>query len=157
MQKLLQQILKFGVVGVVCFAIDYLITLVIAAVLRSGGMATGRAALIGAFFGFTISVIINYILSMKYVFVRREDMNRRREFVIFVILSLIGLVLNEVIIKLSIDVLYEKSEMLKRLMGPGLVTAGAKIVATGIVMVYNFITRKIFLEQKNEQAEGAHE
>ena len=152
MQKLIQQILKFGVVGVVCFCIDYLITLVIAAVLRTGGMATGRAALIGAFFGFTISVIINYILSMKFVFVRRREMDRKREFVIFVILSLIGLVLNELIIKVSIDVIYEGSAFLKGLMGPGLVTAGAKIVATGIVMVYNFITRKIFLEQKEDNA-----
>lgn len=152
MQKLIQQILKFGVVGVVCFCIDYLITLVIAAVLRTGGMATGRAALIGAFFGFTISVIINYILSMKFVFVRRREMDRKREFVIFVILSLIGLVLNELIIKVSIDVIYEGSTFLKGLMGPGLVTAGAKIVATGIVMVYNFITRKIFLEQKEDNA-----
>ncbi len=152
MKKLMQQILKFGVVGVVCFAIDYLITLVIAALLRGGGMSTGRAALIGAFFGFTISVIINYFLSMKYVFVRREDMDRKREFMVFVILSLIGLVLNELIIKVSIDVIYEGSDLLKGMMGPGLVTAGAKIVATGIVMVYNFITRKIFLEQKQENA-----
>ena len=111
-----------------------------------------QASLSGAFLYFTISVIINYILSMKFVFVRRREMDRKREFVIFVILSLIGLVLNELIIKVSIDVIYEGSAFLKGLMGPGLVTAGAKIVATGIVMVYNFITRKIFLEQKEDNA-----
>ena len=151
MKKLIEQILKFGVVGVVCFLIDFAITNVVAAVLRKQmQMATGTAALIGAFWGFVISVIVNYLLSMKYVFVRKEDMDRKKEFVIFTILSLIGLLINEAIIKLSIDVLYENWLWLKSLLSPALVTAGAKIVATGIVMVYNFITRKIFLEQKEE-------
>ena len=149
MKKLIEQILKFGVVGVVCFLIDFAITNVIAALLRSQmHMATGTAALIGAFWGFVISVIINYLLSMRFVFVRREEMSRRKEFIIFTILSLIGLVINEMIIKVSIDVMYENWLWLKNLLSPALVTAGAKIVATGIVMVYNFITRKIFLEQK---------
>ena len=84
----------------------------------------------------------------KYVFVRKEDMDRKKEFIIFTILSLIGLVINELIIKVSIDVLYENWTWLKNLIGPTTVTAAAKIVATAIVMVYNFITRKIFLEQK---------
>ncbi len=149
MKKLLEQILKFGVVGVVCFCIDFLITLVVAAILRKVGMSTTTAALIGAFWGFTISVIINYILSMKFVFQRRDDMDKRREFIIFVILSLIGLALNELIIKVSIDVIYEGWAWMKEHLSAGLVTAGAKMVATGIVMVYNFITRKIFLEKKD--------
>ena len=134
MKKLIEQILKFGVVGVVCFLIDFLITMGLSTLLRSvAGMPTGSAALVGAFFGFTISVIVNYLLSMKYVFVRKEDMDRKKEFIIFTI---------------SIDVLYENWTWLKNLIGPTTVTAAAKIVATAIVMVYNFITRKIFLEQK---------
>ena len=121
MKKLIEQILKFGVVGVVCFLIDFLITMGLSTLLRSvAGMPTGSAALVGAFF----------------------------EFIIFTILSLIGLVINELIIKVSIDVLYENWTWLKNLIGPTTVTAAAKIVATAIVMVYNFITRKIFLEQK---------
>lgn len=49
MKKLMEQILKFGVVGVICFGIDFVITLGISAVLRNIGMATATAALIGAF------------------------------------------------------------------------------------------------------------
>ncbi len=154
MKKLIEQILKFGVVGVVCFFIDFVITLVLSAICRSAGMDTTPAALVGAFWGFTISVIINYLLSMKFVFNRREDMDRKKEFVIFVVLSLIGLALNELIIKFSIDVVYENSAFLQKYLTAGLVTAGAKIVATGIVMVYNFITRKIFLEQKTTNQSG---
>ena len=152
MKKLIEQILKFGVVGVVCFGIDFVITLVVAAICRNFGMATSPAALFGAFWGFTISVIINYILSMKFVFVRKENMDRRKEFVIFVILSLFGLLLNELIIWFCVDVVYEAIADMFAWLTAGLVTAGAKIIATGIVMVYNFITRKIFLEQKEEKA-----
>lgn len=148
MKKLIEQILKFGVVGVICFGIDFVITLGVAAVCRQLGMATSPAALFGAFWGFTISVIVNYILSMKFVFVRKEDMDRKKEFVIFVILSLIGLGLNELIIWFCVDVIYNAITAVFAWLTPGLVTAGAKIIATGIVMVYNFITRKIFLEQK---------
>ncbi len=149
MNKLMEQILKFGVVGVVCFLIDFVITMVVSSLLRSmAGMETAAAALIGAFFGFTISVIINYLLSMKYVFSRKEGMDRRKEFIIFTILSLIGLGIHEVIIMISIDVIYENWLWLNQLLSPTLATAGGKIFATGIVMVYNFITRKIFLEQK---------
>lgn len=151
MKKLMEQILKFGVVGVVCFLIDFLITIAISGLLRNmADMATDTAALVGAFWGFTISVIINYLLSMKYVFTRKEGISRRREFVIFTILSLVGLGINEMIILVSIDVIYVNWLWLKQHLSPGLITAGAKIVATGIVMVYNFITRKIFLEQKEE-------
>jgi len=143
--------MKFGVVGVVCFLIDFAITMVVSTLLRNyAGMETGMAALIAAFFGFTISVIINYILSMKFVFVRKEDMDRRKEFVIFTILSLIGLGIHEVIILVCIDVIYANWAWLNQLLSPTLATAGGKIFATGVVMVYNFITRKIFLEKKED-------
>jgi len=89
---------------------------------------------------------------MKFVFVRREDMDRRKEFVIFVVLSLFGLALNELIIWVCVDVLYPMVASAFAWLTAGLVTAAAKIVATAIVMVYNFITRKIFLEQKGEKA-----
>ena len=151
MKKLMEQIMKFGVVGVVCFLIDFAITMVVSTLLRNyAGMETGMAALIAAFFGFTISVIINYILSMKFVFVRKEDMDRRKEFVIFTILSLIGLGIHEVIILVCIDVIYANWAWLNQLLSPTLATAGGKIFATGVVMVYNFITRKIFLEKKED-------
>ncbi len=152
MKKLLEQIIKFGIVGVLCFAIDFIITLGVSALMRNiFTFDMTKAALIGAFWGFVISVIINYLLSMKFVFVRKEGMDKRKEFIIFVILSLIGLGINELIIKLSIDLwklMSTNYTQLAEVLNAGMITAGAKIVATAIVMVYNFITRKIFLEQK---------
>lgn len=151
MKKLIEQILKFGVVGVISFVIDFLITMVLSIILRSAlGMGTSDAAVVAAFFGFVVSVIANYLLSMKYVFVRKDDMDRKKEFVIFILLSVVGLIINELLIKFSIDVVYENWAWLRDLIGPTLATAGAKIFATGVVMVYNFVTRKILLEKKPE-------
>ena len=79
MKKLIDQILKFGVVGIISFIVDFVITMAVSTGLRQGaGMGTSQAALIGAFFGFVVSVIVNYILSMKYVFERRDDLDRKK-------------------------------------------------------------------------------
>ncbi|MFR6537514.1 MAG: GtrA family protein [Lachnospiraceae bacterium] len=155
MKKLIDQILKFGVVGIISFIVDFVITMAVSTLLRTSvGMTTSQAALVGAFFGFVISVIVNYILSMKYVFERREDLDRKKEFTIFVVLSIIGLGINELIILFCIDLVYANWAWLHNLVGATLATAGAKIVATAVVMVYNFVTRKIFLENKDGQAKG---
>lgn len=155
MKKLIDQILKFGVVGIISFIVDFVITMAVSTLLRTSvGLTTSQAALVGAFFGFVISVIVNYILSMKYVFERREDLDRKKEFTIFVVLSIIGLGINELIILFCIDLVYANWAWLHNLIGATLATAGAKIVATAVVMVYNFVTRKIFLENKDGQAKG---
>lgn len=118
--------MKFGVVGVIATVIDF-------GVMNILYYGLGLDILIANTSGFVISLIFNYLASMKYVFAHKEGMSRRREFAIFVVLSVIGLVLNDSI------VLALKS-------GLGLEANLAKICATALVMVYNFVTRKIFLE-----------
>ena len=95
MSKLKEQILKFGIVGVFCFLIDFGIYTILIKIID-----WHYDYLIATFLGFTISVIVNYILSMKFVFVRKENMDRKKEFILFVILSIIGCILNEVLILL---------------------------------------------------------
>lgn len=126
MKKLIAQIMKFGVVGVIAFAIDY-------GLLALLTEAFGVNYLVSATVSFTVSVVFNYVASMRYVFRHKEGMSRRREFIIFVVLSVIGLALNDGIV-LALNA------------GLGLEANIAKICATALVMVYNFVTRKIFLE-----------
>ena len=99
--------------------------------------------------GFSVSVVVNYLLSMKYVFVRRDDLSRKKEFTIYLILSVIGLGLNELILYVCVDLIYGNWTQLQALMHPRAAELLAKIGATGIVMVYNFVTRKIFMEKKD--------
>lgn len=146
MKKLFAQIIKFGFVGGLCFLIDFVISTALFHLLIN---ITSRSAAtaVGGFVGFTISVVVNYVLSMKFVFERKEDMSRRKEFVIFVILSVIGLGVNEVIL-LACSAVYEGSTALMEVFSDTLWFAASKVIATAIVMVYNFVSRKIFLEKK---------
>ncbi len=152
MKKLVEQIMKFGAVGFLCFFIDYLVGLVVLHVMLGVGVfgenSFSMGSQIGSALGFTVSVIVNYILSFKFVFERKEDMNRKAEFVIFIILSIIGLGLNQVVMWICTVLVYNNVEWIQKLLGYGLAFTVAKVIATAIVMVYNFITRKIFLEKK---------
>ena len=124
--KLLMQILKFGIVGGSAFIIDYGIFTVLSQLLHVH-------YLIASILSFSISVIYNYILSIKWVFDVRKKQTTK-EFIIFIVLSVIGLGLNSLIMYVSVDLMH-----IHEMIG--------KIIATAIVMVYNFITRKIFIEK----------
>lgn len=152
MNKLLAQIAKFGLVGVICFIIDYVVYRIFNVVFEVTGVASAFSQyyLISAFLGFCISVVCNYILSFKFVFERKEDISRKKEFVIFLTLSVIGLGINELCLWLGIDVIYKNFIWMQGIMSESFAKdIFFKFGATGVVMVYNFITRKIFLEKKN--------
>ncbi len=146
---LLWQLIKFAFVGGTSFVIDFAITMLVSYICRSMGNSTENAAVIGGVFGFVISLIYNYFMSMHFVFERREDLDRRLEFLIFLILSLVGLGLNALIMYFGVIVCkHVLPEFEAR--QPALVTAGVKMVATAIVMIYNFISRKLTLEKKKK-------
>ncbi len=150
MNKLMAQIAKFGVVGVICFFIDYFLYILLNFLFKKAGIAASfpQYYLISQGISFIVSMIINYLLSIKYVFSRREDMSRQKEFVIFAVLSAIGLVINEICLFIGIDLIYGHWAFLQRIMGQSAAETFFKLGATGIVMVYNFISRKMFLEKK---------
>ena len=152
MKKLMAQIAKFGVVGVICFFIDFGVYTVLNVVFRATGFDQHCSwyYLVSQFFSFIISMVVNYILSFKYVFKRRDDMSKKREFVIFFILSVIGLIINEIVLYFGMDLVYVKWTWLHNMMGTGLAETLFKCFATGVVMVYNFISRKICLEDHSE-------
>ena len=146
-KKLMSQIIKFGFVGGTSFIIDYLITLGVSALCRSAfRMDVATAAAVGGLFGFCISLIYNYFMSMKFVFERRDDMDRKKEFMIFTVLSIIGLGLNELILYFGV-IICDKVVPSIVADHPSLITTLVKMFATGIVMVYNFISRKMTLEK----------
>lgn len=126
MRKLIEQIMKFGVVGVIAFVIDFGVMVFLTEVFSIDPV-------ISATVSFTISVIFNYAASMRYVFSHREGMSRTREFIIFVVLSAIGLGINDLLIWAGTDLASFDYRLVK-------------IFATAVVMVWNFVTRKIFLE-----------
>ena len=126
MKNLIAQIMKFGVVGVIAFVIDYGVMVFLTEVF-------GLNPVVSATISFIVSVIFNYIPSMRYVFSHKEDMSRSPKFVIFIVLSVIGLIINDILMWAGTELVSIDYRIVK-------------IFATAVVMVWNFITRKIFLD-----------
>ena len=134
--KLGQQIIKCGAVGFLCFFIEYVLLILFKELLGWPVIAANTLA-------FTVSAIVNYILSILFVFDTDKKANQSKQFAVFFIL-----ILNNVVLKLGtmvLDPFWSRSYII------------VKPFATGVVMVYNFITRKIFIEKKPEKEAGAEE
>ena len=127
MKKLIEQIMKFGVVGFICFGIDYGLMILLTE-------AAGISYLVSSGLSFSISVIVNYTLSLKFVFETNQENNKIVEFLVFIILSVIGLGINQVLMWVCVD----KFHIFYMISNVGV---------TGVVMVYNFVTRKLILEK----------
>jgi putative flippase GtrA len=98
------------------------------ALIRLGGVHYLGSAPIG----FAIGVTVIYFLSTRWVFRERRLSDPRREFVIFVVIGILGLLLNELIIFLGVERLALSYEF-------------AKFVSAGIVFGFNFSARKLLL------------
>lgn len=125
--NLFKQLLRFGLVGFASFLIDYFIMIFLTE-------AFGIVYIVSCGISFTISAIVNYLLSMRFVFVSTTKMRKRTEFLIFFIMSILGLVLTECLIALFVERFFIHYKI-------------AKIAVTFIVMAYNFISRKLIFER----------
>lgn len=128
MRKLIEQMIKFGFVGFLCFFIDYGIMVLLTEV-------AGIVYLVSSACSFTVSVIVNYILSVTFVFETDKEKCRIKEFIVFVFLSIIGLGINQLCMWFGVELLHISYLIVK-------------IGATAVVMVYNFISRKLIIEKK---------
>ena len=126
MERLIQQIAKFGVVGILATLLDYGLLFALT------GWA-GLYYLLSSMLSFSISTISNYVASVRWVFAVNQKYSKTRNFVLFVILSIIGLGLNALAMWLGVEFLHWHYMIVK-------------IGATALVMVWNFITRKKVLE-----------
>lgn len=126
MRGLIEQLLKFGVVGAAATLIDFAVMIVLTEL-------AGLDPVISAGISFTVSVVFNYLASMRFVFTRREDLGRAAEAAIFVALSLAGLAINEVLMWLGVTMLRLNYVLVK-------------VAATCVVMLWNFLSRKRWLD-----------
>jgi len=123
------QVIRFGIVGVIAALVDVGVLVALKELMLFDVLTASAIS-------FGVSVTVNYILSMTFVFKSKNE-NKLREFVLFVLLSIGGLCLNQFI--LWIGVRFTSVYYLI-----------VKLLAMIIVPVYNFVTRKIFLESKEK-------
>ncbi len=120
-----QQFLKFAVVGIISFAVDWLLLVFLTDACRVDYLMSTSIS-------FLVSVALNYALSVRYVFPHRDDMSRKREFTIFAILSAIGLGLTDVFMFVGVTMLNVAYQAMK-------------VIATFCVTWYNYFSRRKFL------------
>ena len=126
MKKLLIQFIKFAGVGVIATLVDMAGLFILKEI-------ANVALMLSSALSFSFSVVVNYLLSMRFVF-ESKGKNKGREFFVFIMLSVIGLCLNQIIMWAgsSFTPLYYM---------------WVKVIATMVVLLYNFISRKIFIEK----------
>lgn len=124
--SLMTQLFRFLIVGGISFLLDFGLFTIL--------YQMGMQHLIASSISFSISVILNYILTRKFVFTTSREVNVVKEFTLYIILNIIALGLNGLILFLCTDLLHASAYI-------------GKIAATGIVLIFNFITRKLLLER----------
>lgn len=125
-ENLFIQIFKFTIVGGIATVIDFLSIFIFKEFLHI-------PVIISNTLSFCIATIYNYIASVRWVFDVDKNKDKKKTFVTFIVFSVIGLILNDLIMWFTTDMF-----QIYYLIG--------KIIATCFVMIFNFITRKIFLE-----------
>lgn len=130
MKKLFIQLIKFGIVGVIATLIDLGVLMLLTELLNVD-------VLISSAVSFTVSVVANYILSMLFVF-KSGNNSKVKEFIVFVLLSIGGLLINQLIMWIGTEFM-------------SVYYLWVKAFATVFVPIYNFVTRKIFLEKNSKE------
>lgn len=138
MSKRISEIIKFVFTGGVCFLIEYAALIVLKEWL-------GLGVLVATPLAFLISVMANYILCIRWVFPDARGGSRKAQLG-FLITSLMGFFLNWAIMWL-LTALFGEDAVLFALPGlPIRVYMVNKIAATGLVMIWNYFTKRYVLK-----------
>ncbi len=127
-QGILTQLAKFTVAGVINTAVDWGIFFSLYNLLHVDPVLSQAIS-------FTIATIISFFINTIWVFNTTKNKTRSRLIAEFFVLNLIALGITTVLIYLFIDRMH-MNELL------------AKILTTVITMIYNYITRKLTLEDR---------
>ncbi len=80
---MIKKIINFGLVGVFATAIEYILLIVLKEFFNVD-------VIIASGIAFTVSLLFNYVLSIKYVFVDKKEMSKTKEMTGFFITAIKG-------------------------------------------------------------------
>lgn len=123
--SLLNQFIKYFLVAGIAFAVDYTLLYIFTEFLQV-------YYLVSAIVSFAVGIVISYNLSVQWVFNTRNLDNRMQEFLVFLFIGIIGLVLNIVIIYMFTSFIHFHYMF-------------SKIISTAFVYFWNFGARKLIL------------
>lgn len=124
------QLFRYLFVGGAAFLVDYGLLVLLTEVF-------GLHYLVSATISFIAGLIVNYLLSTSWIFRKSKMENKWAEFLIFSIIGVVGLLLNNLLLYLFTDLAHIHYMI-------------SKLITTAIVMLWNFGARKIILFNKKE-------
>lgn len=124
------QLFRYLFVGGAAFLVDYGLLVLLTEV-------CGLHYLVSATISFIAGLIVNYLLSTSWIFRKSKMENKWAEFLIFSIIGVVGLLLNNLLLYLFTDLAHIHYMI-------------SKLITTAIVMLWNFGARKIILFNKKE-------
>ena len=135
----MKEIIRFAVSGGVCFLIEFALLVLLR---DTCGLDTLAATPIA----FTVSVIVNYLFCVKWVFPDAGKQGNKAR-IAFFITSIMGLFLNEGLMWLF-RILFGEDTVVMTVFGFTITMYMVnKVFATLIVMIWNYITKRYILKQ----------
>ncbi|MEJ2421598.1 MAG: GtrA family protein [Acidobacteriota bacterium] len=123
--SLLLQMARYVIVGGAAFVLDFSTLFLLTHYL-------GIYYLVSAAISFLLGLVLNYLLSITWVFSRRNMKDQRAEFVVFALIGVAGLGLNELVLWLFTGLI-------------GFNYLVSKCLSGVIVLMWNFSARKLSL------------
>lgn len=122
----IEEVIRFLIVGGGCFLLEYILLYVLTEYMHIGYLVSSAIA-------FTVSLLVNYILCLLVVFYVKHQSSL--EIGLFIITSLIGLIINQGVMWFLVEIIAWWYMF-------------AKVIASGIVMIWNYITKRYILIRK---------
>ena len=139
--RLFWEFFRYAIVGGIAFLADYGTLFLFQEVILTGG--TSWELFVSTAAAFVVGLAVNYILSLTFVFRKKDNRGSGRSFgafLIFTVVGIIGLGLTELIMYLGTELLHISYLIVK-------------IIAAAIVLVWNYAGRKLLIfdrKGKNE-------
>ena len=138
----IMEILRFAVTGGVCFVVEF----VLLVLLRD---KAGLPTLVANAIAFTVSVVVNYLLCLVWVFQEARSGEKKRQLAFF-LTSLVGLALNELVM-LGLGMLFGEDRALFQVAGRDIsMYMINKVIATILVMIWNYVSKKAVLTKRTD-------
>lgn len=152
-KELFWEIFRFLLVGGTATIVDYFIFwlfdgLLFPLISTSAWWVTVSLVLATAL-GFCAGLIVNWLLSVSFVFRQvknKEEVKSQKSFLIFTVIGVIGLLITEIGVVALVALLPEFPLFgVTELLGTTWAKWTAKIIMTCIVLVWNYVGRKLFV------------
>ncbi len=152
-KQLFWEIFRFLLVGGTATVVDYFVFwlfdgLLLPLVCKASWWLT-FSLIVSTALGFCAGLIVNWILSVKVVFKQvknEEEARSKKSFVVFTVIGIFGLILTEIGV-VALVALFPSFSLFGRtaIFGTAWEKWLAKVIMTCIVLVWNYVGRKIFV------------